>query len=740
MEWTTPRVLKSIQRFLSAITTKGNEMSQQQIEAAIRNICNIYAAEDKGLVALGAALFDANELLPIEATEDPAEQVLRNLCETYTQSPATFGAAAYEAQAFLSGVAVPLDQVLANPENPRQSHAELLQVNVVGPRGAVISSFATDSPLEAMEEFIATTKIGFGEALGVGSYVALMDPELKLDASFLYEGSNVYRQQFAKDDGLHLHAQLVKAPALTAVDPTYRTMLQVMQEAEVMARRDYMAALARNSKGPDASAMAAALIVVVEDAERRLMRSSAVAQGLTLTAAQDQYRTEFEEKVISFSVDDLGDFLRNKAGRPSIEGNGFSKALEHVAQRVADAVESRIKAENHLLEWMEKDVSELLRGMAPVELKEATAILQAMSPMSPLNPFWEGRKIPESSFQERKIDVATDLAHDLMDELSAAACNRDTYTRQAGKMCHDYLVARAAAPSDVERSAIDGNFTREFRQWKRDRDYLGLPVDRQVRNISIKLDMLGDGPWRAFAEVVDLAERYSAIEGHQDPRFCPTPPQDVDKLLQVVTPDGGSYHHHLLFRDIAVGREYVVPDTPVNWNSAQRAADFLREIKFKKMTDAKHGPSVQQLETSLVELLEKVQSSGLALGPQDCKMAVALEAMRTAKGATAQEKSVAKFRQISQETLGFELPREWDGTVSVHAGDDGVNYQLAIGRLGGQRPQFLQRNLQASDAHGLAIRLSLVHTYANFSSTYERLRAGVSKSTKKEVSAPALDR
>ena len=596
---------------------------------------------------------------------------------------------------------------------------EPICVNVIAANGQVMSTYETDSPQEAMEEFIATSKVGFGEMLGVGSHLALLDPAQKIDAALVYEGENCYRQQFAKDEGLHLHAQLVGAPILRAIDPSYTTMLQVSMEAAAMARGHYLAALNRQSKYPMAEARTAALVVVTEDAEQRLMRASAAAQNLTFEGAQSQYRSEFADKNISFSMDDIAAYLRGKAGRSDYDGDSFSESLAQVAARISEKAVERVHAENRLLGWLSKDVSELLRGMAPVELKDALTSLQAMSPISAENPFWAGRQLADLAFNSSKLEVATDLAYDLVDEYSAAACNRQTYTYQAGKICHDYLLARAGASGAAECAEADFWFTQEFQKFKRDRDYLQLPVDKQVRGIDAGLELRDGGYWRVFPAIVDLAKRYGPIDETQDPRFCSALEHNPDQLLLVSAPDmDGS----LLYRDIATGREYVVPDVPENRNTAQRAANLMTQIALGKNRGAPSAP----LESQLFELLDKARTTGLALSPYDVKMAQALEAMRNEKG-PAREKAQAKFQRLCVENFRVSIPKDWDGTVSAHP-VPGVEarYQIQVGFGGGQRPQVLMSDLQASQAHGISLRLSLANVYATFRPTlalFEKMRS-----------------
>jgi hypothetical protein len=635
-------------------------------------------------------------------------------------------------------------EILAKPQQVKNDDGDTMNevnvdpqpicVMVIAANGQVTSTYETDSPQEAMEEFIATSKVGFGEMLGIGSHLALLDPAQKIDAALVYEGGNCYRQQFAKDDGLHLHAQLVGAPILRAIDPSYKTMLQVSMEAAAMARGHYLAALNRQSKYPMAEARTAALVVVTEDAEQRLMRASAAAQNLTLEGAQSQYRSEFADKIISFSMDDMAAYLRGKAGRLDYEGDSFSASLEQAAARISEKAVERVHAENRLLGWLSKDVSELLRGMAPVELKDALTSLQAMSPISAENPFWAGRQLVDLPFNSSKLEVATDLAYDLVDEYSAAACNRQNYTYQAGKICHDYLLARAGASGAAECAEADFWFTQEFQKFKRDRDYLQLPVDKQVRDIDAQLDAIGPCPWRAFPEIVDLAKRYGPIDETQDPRFCNALEHNPDQLLLVSAPDMDGF---LLYRDIATGREYMVPDAPEHRNTAQRAANLMTQIALGKNRDAPSAP----LEAQLFELLDKARTTGLALSPYDVKMAQALEAMRNEKG-PAREKAQAKFQRLGMENFRVLIPKDWDGTVSAHpvSGAE-ARYQIQVGVGGGQRPHVLVSDLQASQAHGISLRLGLANVYAKFRPTFEKMHSANQEApTAKDSAAIVLER
>lgn len=74
-------------------------------------------------------------------------------------------------------------------------------VRIIKADGALVFQELLDESDKAMRLFVSKTKENIEMSLGVGSYVALIDNDLKLDASRVSEGHGCYKFSFGKEDG-----------------------------------------------------------------------------------------------------------------------------------------------------------------------------------------------------------------------------------------------------------------------------------------------------------------------------------------------------------------------------------------------------------------------------------------------------------------------------------------------------------------------------------------------------------
>ena len=87
---------------------------------------------------------------------------------------------------------------------------ERFTVKLVAPSGAVMGQQMFSEPDGAMRAYSALRHSKFGLYSGAGAYVALMDDRSQFDASYLHEGHQVYREQFAKEAGHDLAMKVLR--------------------------------------------------------------------------------------------------------------------------------------------------------------------------------------------------------------------------------------------------------------------------------------------------------------------------------------------------------------------------------------------------------------------------------------------------------------------------------------------------------------------------------------------------
>lgn len=88
-------------------------------------------------------------------------------------------------------------------------------VKFVAHDGRVLGEDKFSEPSDAMRAYSVRRHSQFGRDHGAGAYVALIDEKSEFDASYLHEGMQTYREQFAKDQGREL-AMLVLREDLTS--------------------------------------------------------------------------------------------------------------------------------------------------------------------------------------------------------------------------------------------------------------------------------------------------------------------------------------------------------------------------------------------------------------------------------------------------------------------------------------------------------------------------------------------
>lgn len=86
-------------------------------------------------------------------------------------------------------------------DNSTNEEQKRFRVETVKPNGEIVTRERTDDADKAMRAYIKLSKDDFGKEHGAGSYVALTDNELKLDAARVAEGKGTYKVQFGKEEG-----------------------------------------------------------------------------------------------------------------------------------------------------------------------------------------------------------------------------------------------------------------------------------------------------------------------------------------------------------------------------------------------------------------------------------------------------------------------------------------------------------------------------------------------------------
>lgn len=92
--------------------------------------------------------------------------------------------------------------------SPEEELQPRFRVDVVGAQGKLVSQERTDNAEEAVRTFFRLSKPEFGKEHGRGSYVALVDDQLRLDASKTYEGFGAYHMRFAKEEGRNAYESI----------------------------------------------------------------------------------------------------------------------------------------------------------------------------------------------------------------------------------------------------------------------------------------------------------------------------------------------------------------------------------------------------------------------------------------------------------------------------------------------------------------------------------------------------
>lgn len=609
---------------------------------------------------------------------------------------------------------------------------EPFNVIVVEAGGTTVSAFQTFDAAEAMSEFIATRKTAFGPTYGVGSYAALVDPALRIDASFLFEGNGVYRQQFGKDDGLRLHEQL----SLAGNDATVPRIphLVVMQEVRQAVRNTYLTSLVHSRPVPGVEGFEAGYGNLLGHYENRLLRSSAMAQGISEHEAREQYLAEFANKVISFDVEEAANWLRSKAGEPPFELGSYSEPIGALAREAADGVIAQIDAEQRLILWLPTDISELLHCMGGKELTQALKVLQNMQPVTLGNDFWKCRGIPNlMNLSEAKIDAAMSLAEELLDNIPAPR-SLDTLEQRVARICHDFLRQQHVAASG-EIVAVETEFINRISKIAPltfDRRRFGLPTDDMVYLLCKDVELCQGEIWPNHRSVLALAARHDAVSPEFDPRICEVMPFSPNQMLLVGYDDGqdGLLVDRLLYSDITSGREYLVPNNLANTNTAdllrlrlgmlkavseERVAQQQKAKQTGKPLGAATLKELSQAEQEWAEILrsdfEVVQKTGLGLSERDIQVAKAVHAMRIAKSVPKRAKASNRLDELSSAAFGANMPLNWDGLATVHLEEEGRRSPRYVVKVNDDR--LSSNPVSASEAHILSTRINLISVYAD---------------------------
>lgn len=90
--------------------------------------------------------------------------------------------------------------------NQDSKNTQRFEVQLVS-GGKVVAAQGFDSSKSAMFEFHKQATSGFGKAHGIGSYVALRDQTLELEAGCVYEGLGSYRTSFFREKGSQLYQE-----------------------------------------------------------------------------------------------------------------------------------------------------------------------------------------------------------------------------------------------------------------------------------------------------------------------------------------------------------------------------------------------------------------------------------------------------------------------------------------------------------------------------------------------------
>lgn len=88
--------------------------------------------------------------------------------------------------------------------------SERFAVKLVGPNAGLVSEQRFCDPEAAMRAYSLLRHSKFGAQQGPGGYAALVDNQSQFDASYLHEGRQCYREQFAKDAGRELSAKVLR--------------------------------------------------------------------------------------------------------------------------------------------------------------------------------------------------------------------------------------------------------------------------------------------------------------------------------------------------------------------------------------------------------------------------------------------------------------------------------------------------------------------------------------------------
>lgn len=86
-------------------------------------------------------------------------------------------------------------------QTPAGEEKMRFSIDAIKSNGAVVSRETTNDPDIAMRAYVKLSQADFGKDHGGGSYVALTDRELKLDAGRTAEGNGTYKVQFGKEEG-----------------------------------------------------------------------------------------------------------------------------------------------------------------------------------------------------------------------------------------------------------------------------------------------------------------------------------------------------------------------------------------------------------------------------------------------------------------------------------------------------------------------------------------------------------
>lgn len=404
------------------------------------------------------------------------------------------------------------------------------------------------------------------------------------------------------------------------------------------------------------------------------------------------------------------------------------------------AAREQMAHEHELLtRFMQAPMEKMLAASTRAEVEEWGPLLQAMRPIEPDNLFWMRHGLPEDTQPwERKVGAVHERVRELLD--GSLAPSDDLVD-----ICMAHLRERAKLDGREARD-LDKALAAKMDTWAQERQAAGLSARIDARYPQV-VRALRDGP-NSCGYLVLIAQERFHVPAYMDPRFSQSLPFDADALVLLNDWDDAYRAPHLVYRQEASGREFLVPNGSHNRQTAMNVAAAAKNWKMlhdmpssmvsgggsnrlKKEELERMQRNTQRALFGFVKSIQQARDRAFLL-PDDERLAMALYAARTSKSKEPPLK-VAQTDRADGPT--YALPATFTGDVrvvrvaaagssSAQAAPAATPCQVLVNDGCSPFPRRLLAEFDAeAPAQRLANRLRIVHEMARLGPRLSEIEA-----------------